>query len=326
MLLGQIAGSCHMAGGILLGHAGVDHLHRLALVQFGLELGRRNQPPLPLQRIGQHHAGIHDRVFGSGKRRRIRQVQVKQILGLRPKGNGGHQHVQPLIHAGPADDLGPQHPAGRPVGHRLDDQLLAVVILRLVRLDDMANHCGIAFAPGFLLGQAGLAHRQVKHFKNTRPQPAAEGQIAAGRLVAGNAAHLVGGRTQRTVKRLAGQQRIAFRTVAAGINVLDIRLQPGIDLNSAGRPQRDARPAGQLHIRPDAGRQNDQIGSQLPAALQHHFTDQRRSLQTRHRVLGDDLNPLLGQIIGYIHGHIRVQRRHDVLCHFHHAHPDAPRL
>ena len=224
------------------------------------------------------------------------------------------EHVDPLVHAVPAQHLGAQQLPVRRGEEHLDEhgraarEIGGVVVLvgvHLAVLDPTLAQLG--------LGQARPAGGHVEHLDDGRPLAAPIGTLVTADRLGGDAPFPIGRAGQHRQDRLARQQVRRLHGVAGGEDVGDRCPHLGVDGDAPERPGRHSGHLRQLGVGSHTDGEHDDVSGELRAVgelddeLGAVLTDRRgRTVETDVDAVGRDVeveDP----------GHLRVQPRHQTV-------------
>jgi len=298
--------------GVILGRADVDDLDLFTGGEAGVEFCGGDQRRGAGDGVVQGHAGVVDGLLGGGEGRCVGEVEVEQVLGPGPEGDRGGQDVDPLVDPLRAGGLGAEEAAGGAVGDGLDGDLAPAEVGGAVGLDVVQDGDVVALGPGLRLGQPGVGDVEVEDSQDPGAEDAAVGQGAAGDDVAGDAAHLVRGRAERSPQRRACDEGVGLGGVADGIHVGHGGAHGVVDGDSAGRSEVGAHLPGEVDVRADADGEDHQVRGQGLPGVQAHGAGGAvvAGLDGGHARGEPQGDAVAGEGLGDPEAHIRIEGGH----------------
>ena len=214
-------------------------------------------------RADEDAGGPVDRIPGGRERRRVREVEVDQLLDAQSGVERHRERVDPL--GGPVlpHDLSAEQPTGAALGHELHRHRLGV---GQVPGDgggvDGGGHRREALLLRLPFGEAGARHLEGAHLGDRGAEHAREGGVPATEVDARHATLLVGDGAEGDVDRPARDQVMRLAAVARGVHPVEGRPLSPVDAQRAAGSALGPCVAGQLAVGRDAQAEHHQVGAQ----------------------------------------------------------------
>ena len=306
--VGNVEGVGHMPGRVLPRRAHVEDRHILG------EGVRAGEDELAGQHVVSDHAGLVDGVLGLAVGRGVGEVQVDEIRRLQAGPHGGGDDVDAAVHAVGAHGLRAHNlPAGTHVHEDMHGLSTGEIARVLVGVRVHREVLRARRVQGRAVGPS--------HGGSESPDPDDRGALGArdrarGGLSVFGVGDRVGDEASPAVRGsgqgdgavvIAANRAVADRVdvVGAGASVLINE-----DVAAAGL---DARGLGEGGVRADAGRQDNDVGTQLGAVGERHRVVVVAAGNGLGGDAGVDVNTKGAQLLSDQRGHLDFEGRQNVL-------------
>ena len=277
----------------------------------------------PETHVAGHVAGDVDRILRRTEGGRISQLEIGQVLHAQAGFDRRGDDVDALVDPIGADRLRAEDAAVE-AEDQLQAELPAAGIVGRVRAgmnDDRV--VGDFERRGLRFVEAGAGGDEVERLEDGGADRAAVvlagGGIARQHIVGDDARLSVCRSGERDQRRLARDEMGDLDRVADGVDVGIGRREVLVDLDSASRAEREPRFARQLHLRPDADRQHDDVGLDALAARQEDDDMIRPILEMLDLVVEIEFDRLVAHVRVDDRRHLLVERREDMRRAFDHG-------